>query len=165
MGFYIETPKDEHKADQIIELQGASEIDEPKDFSEIPDGKALIIVVENGKWDAAFFAHDKHEFDRALKREIPDPRPKRFLLMDREAAELLTMMDGTPSYEKHFQPQSHGIIEWPLPMDDLDDSDLYLLIDRARQLNEEVMRVLWVRWKLGYAIHDGVARVLDKGGE
>lgn len=80
MGYYIETKEPRGKAQQLIVAYGATEIPEPKHFSEVPAGKALVCVVANGLFDAAGYCYDASEF-----RDFTDPddvRPKRWLLMD-----------------------------------------------------------------------------------
>lgn len=81
MGFYIQTPNKFSKADQLIELYDAVEIDEPSDFDSIPSGKALICVVRNFAFEAAGFCHSPREFARF--KSDPSGRPRWWLLMDR----------------------------------------------------------------------------------
>lgn len=61
MGSYIETPVSTGKAAYLM-AHGAEKISQPLAFSEVPEGKALVIVVENGPFDAAGYAFDKSEF-------------------------------------------------------------------------------------------------------
>jgi hypothetical protein len=83
MGFYIETPKDKHKADQLIAAFGAIEVmNEP---IQLPQCKyALVCVVENNSFDAAGLVYNEHELRRFA--DPTDRRPKRWLLMDRDLA-------------------------------------------------------------------------------
>lgn len=48
MGYYIEVPKATNKAQQIITLYNAERVTRPNSFSEIPNDKALICVIQNG---------------------------------------------------------------------------------------------------------------------
>ena len=90
MGYYIETPKPLDKAEQLISLHGATWALPYDEYKDIPRGKALIAVVQNGSFDAALFLHDKQEFDY-IKRVMPtDHRPCNYVLMDRKLAERLT---------------------------------------------------------------------------
>ena len=89
MGYYIETPKSQKKAEQIIMRHGAVKLPErPVSLKKLPKGRALIAVVENATFDAAMFVHNERELMRiALDRT---GRPVTFLLMERELAEELT---------------------------------------------------------------------------
>ena len=90
MGAYIKVPKDRNKAEQIIDLYDATWTLRPDSWEEIPEDKALIIVVHNGPFDAALFVTDREEFTRTVPSRQGDPRPRTFLLMDRTRAEELT---------------------------------------------------------------------------
>lgn len=93
MGYYIQTPSPHEKAIQIISLYDAKpvSIDEASKAIEDPS-LAVIVVVENGPFDAAGFAFDRCEFD-AFTHES-DTRNKSFLTMDRSLAETLTDFRG-----------------------------------------------------------------------
>lgn len=111
MGCYIETDADKGKADYLIVEQGAIKLTEPpRSFVEIPEGKVLICVVENGPFDAAGVCCDEHDFDifrgsddvgpstierteeailirlRSPYQEMGMQRPKTWLLLDRDNA-------------------------------------------------------------------------------
>jgi hypothetical protein len=86
MGFYIETDTTLGKADWLIRHGDAQEIKQPRSLAEVPEDKALVVVVENGFFDAAAYAYDEGEF-RAFT-DPGDPRPQRFLLMDKDIVEL-----------------------------------------------------------------------------
>jgi len=90
MGDYIETPKDWDKVEQIIELYGAKWTPVPNSWEDIPEGKALIIVVNNGHFDAALFVSTRREYARCVPERRGDLRHRTFLLMDRAKAEELT---------------------------------------------------------------------------
>lgn len=92
MGYYIPGPTFE-KAKFIIDTYQGTMINvPPKAYHEIPDGKALIVVVDNGRFEAAGFCYDGREFEAWIGdwRDGSDPRPMQFVLMDREKAEELS---------------------------------------------------------------------------
>lgn len=86
MGFYIETDTTLGKADWLIKHGDAQEIKQPASLAEVPEGKALVVVVENGFFDAAAYAYDDSEL--LAFTQPGDYRPKRFLLMDKDIVEL-----------------------------------------------------------------------------
>jgi hypothetical protein len=89
VGLYIETGKARGKADDLIAMYDAEEITQPESFVQVQDtGKALVCVVANGPFDAAAFAYDQKEFDEFT--DPTDPRPKRWLLIDRETVVRVT---------------------------------------------------------------------------
>lgn len=56
MGYYIQTPENKNKAGQIVKLYNGEELSEmPEKYEDIPEGKALIVVVSNVSFDAALF--------------------------------------------------------------------------------------------------------------
>jgi hypothetical protein len=92
MGYYIEVPKDLHKAFQIINIYGAKKLmAPPKTLSEIPSDQALICVVENGPFDAAAYCYN----DGELKDfSYQDGRMKTWLTLDKKLVEKLTDFKG-----------------------------------------------------------------------
>jgi len=86
VGYYIETPTTHGKADYLTAHYDAQVVDRPASYAGIPEGKALIVVVSNGIFEAAGFAYSEREFDAFVNPS--DQRPKTFLLMDRREAEL-----------------------------------------------------------------------------
>jgi hypothetical protein len=83
MGYYIEVPKNKNKAAQLVELYEAQIIPKPKKFSDVPEDKALICVVENTAFDAAGFCYNEREF-KVFERDFSNPqRPRTWLLMDK----------------------------------------------------------------------------------
>ena len=62
MGYYIETDSNRNKADYLLKNYNAVEIDRPIYFQEIPEDMALLVVVDNGMFEAAAFAYDENEF-------------------------------------------------------------------------------------------------------
>jgi hypothetical protein len=90
MGYYIETPEHKNKAVQICEaVKDAVIIPQPKSYKEIPEGKAIICVVDNGPFEAAAFCYNEREFEE-FAEAISDTRPKKWVLMDRATAEKLS---------------------------------------------------------------------------
>lgn len=82
MGYYIETGHLHHKADDIIREYGAVEVTQAQAkliVNTQTDECAVIVVVENGPFDAAAFAFDAAEFDAFTYPS--DTRPKRFLTL------------------------------------------------------------------------------------
>lgn len=88
MGYYIQTPAPTDKAVQIAKLYGGQIITKPAKFSDVPAGKALIVVLHNGPFDAAGFAYSDAEFQSFT--DSRDQRDKDFVLIDREKACELT---------------------------------------------------------------------------
>jgi len=86
MGFYIEGPL-KCKAQYIVSEYDGKIIPQPYSFSEIPEDKAIICVVDNGPFEAAGFCHSEREFECFTN---PDPRPKRWLIMDLKLAQKLS---------------------------------------------------------------------------
>lgn len=85
MGYYIQGPTS-GKAKHIVENFGGQIIPQPKDFSIIPQEKALICVVNNnGLFDAAGYCYSQSEF--SAFNDPSDNRPKTWVLMDKNVAE------------------------------------------------------------------------------
>jgi len=84
MGYYIETGTNKGKAEIICEKHGGEIIECPLYFSEIPDDKALICVVDNGIFEAAGYCYSESEFHAFT--ELSDHRPKTWLIMEKEKA-------------------------------------------------------------------------------
>lgn len=61
MGYYIQTPEIQCKADQLIGMYNAYTIKQPETFDP-PADKMLICVVQNGPFDAAAICYDQGEF-------------------------------------------------------------------------------------------------------
>ena len=93
MGWYIECEESKGKVAQIVRDHGANIIDryEAKEAMSDPD-KAVIVVVDNGFFEAAGFACNQNEFDAFT--DIYDRRNKWFLKMDRKLAKELTGYKG-----------------------------------------------------------------------
>jgi hypothetical protein len=90
MGYYINQSSKrilpgKGKADALIEDGDAIDIDVVP--TSIPTHNAAIVcVVDNGAFDAAAYAYSNDELQVFLH---PDPRPKRWLLMNKKLAEKL----------------------------------------------------------------------------
>lgn len=107
MGYYIEAPAVHGKAQYLMDSYDAEVISAPASFSP-PEGKALVLVVDNGIFEAAGYVHDQREFD-AFTCNPADVRPRIWLLMDKVTAELLSgyyrQPGGFPDYTVR-DPQS-----------------------------------------------------------
>ena len=88
MGYYIETKHPLNKASQIVCQHKGEIVPKPLNFDNIPEDKALIVVVQNGMFDAAGYAFDEREFKSFTQPS--DLRPKTFILLDKEIANKLT---------------------------------------------------------------------------
>jgi hypothetical protein len=90
VGHYIQTPGANHGKAAIIAYDHSGEIlrDQPRSYAGIPEGKALIVVVDNGAFEAAGFCFNEEEFKAFT---LPyDLRPKQYGLIDRAKAEKLS---------------------------------------------------------------------------
>ena len=94
MGFYID-----HTGKRILDRCGKAEAIKkdckavelkkpPKSLQELKQGKALIVVVDNFHFESAGFAYDDAELQAFT--DPTDPRPRRFLVIDRALAVKLT---------------------------------------------------------------------------
>jgi len=91
MGFYIETPKNKGKAEQICERhEEAFIIPQPISFSKVPVKMALICVVDNGPFEAAAYCYSEEEFKSWTDPRSQDIRPKKWVLMDKVKCEKLS---------------------------------------------------------------------------
>jgi hypothetical protein len=88
MGYYIEVPSNTGKAKLIEELHDGTILARQPDWNEFPDDLAIIVVVDNGLFEAAGYAYSEEEY-RAFTRPS-DLRPKTFLVMPRDKAEELS---------------------------------------------------------------------------
>lgn len=83
MGYYIQTSQNHSKAEEIAQKFNGEIIPQP-DFKKIPLGKAVIVVIDNGIFEAAAFAYNHDEF---IALTMPhDIRPKKFVLIDWDIA-------------------------------------------------------------------------------
>jgi hypothetical protein len=89
MGYYIQTGTSHDKAKLIAERHNGTRIlHAPKRYEDIPEGKALIVVVDNGPFEAAAFAFNESEFE--CFTDPTDPRPVQYVLIPLETARELT---------------------------------------------------------------------------
>ena len=91
MGYYIEVPERFKKATQLVKLYKGEIIPCPKSFSDVPEDKALICIVDNRAFEAAGYCFDSQEFGD-FKR--PDGRPRTWLLMNKALVHKLTGYKG-----------------------------------------------------------------------
>lgn len=83
MGYYLEVPENNNKAGQLIHLHGAVDTGlPPKRLADIPKGKVLICVVQNGPFDAAGIVYSQRELEDF--GETDSGRHRTWLLMDVE---------------------------------------------------------------------------------
>ena len=89
MGYYIQGPN-KGKAQFLVEQYGAkflSALDIPYEYSSIPGDKAVIVVIDNGSFEAAALCYSNGEFEELVNFDIvDDPRPRKILMMDKELA-------------------------------------------------------------------------------
>lgn len=92
MGYYIECEKHLGKANQLVEKYGAIRLSKrPENFSDVPETTAIVVVLENGLFDAAGYCYDEREM---LAFDSPrDYRKKHWLLMDKDLVNKLTGFD------------------------------------------------------------------------
>jgi hypothetical protein len=88
MGYYIGVPSNHGKAELIRQLHGGEIIAAAPRWEDIPEGKALVVVVDNGIFEAAGYAYDEQEY-RAFTSPS-DYRPRTYVLLDRDKAETLS---------------------------------------------------------------------------
>lgn len=89
MGWYINVPQNRNKAQQLIDLHSARRCTFEEARTALGNANiAPICVVENGYFDAAALIFSESEL-----RSFSDPddlRPRTWMLMDREKAEVLS---------------------------------------------------------------------------
>jgi hypothetical protein len=85
MGYYIQTGSSLDKAEYLVNKLGGKMIAKPSKFEDIPEDKALIVVVDNLVFEAAGLAYSKEEFD-AFVLDERDDRLKWFILLDKKLA-------------------------------------------------------------------------------
>jgi hypothetical protein len=88
MGYYIETPRDKNKAQQLFELYHAELVLAPETFN-FNGPNALICVVEDELFDAAAIAYDASERDSFL---VDDGCEKVWLALPKIRVHLLNPM-------------------------------------------------------------------------
>ena len=88
MGYYIETGTSRDKAKHIMEKHEALKCPSKEIARSCVGAKdmAVIVVMDNGLFEAAGFAYNMSEFDAFTS----DDKPKQYLIMDRAKAKALT---------------------------------------------------------------------------
>jgi len=89
MGHYLNTsgkrplgPK--HKGNTLIADAGAVPLfDPPEKFTDVPDGKALVCIIDNGPFEAALLVHNENEFRESTRI---NSRATVWLIMDKKLA-------------------------------------------------------------------------------
>ena len=100
MGYYIETPMPVGKAKYIAEHYDGQIVPQPTSYEDIPESKGLIVVLDNGFFEAAGFVFSELEFEAFT--DVGDIRPRKFVLIDRKEAEDLS---GYTEWQKRMQKQ------------------------------------------------------------
>lgn len=86
MGYYIETSANHGKAQAIASDLNGEILPGRPTWGAWPADKALIVVVDNGIFEAAGYAYDEKEYEAFSLED--DRRPKVYVLIDREDAEV-----------------------------------------------------------------------------
>lgn len=84
MGYYIQTNSHANKADYLVEKLGGQKVNKPASFEAIPQDKALVIVVDNGLFEAAGLIYSADEFQSFTLTS--DTRYKQYVLLDKQVA-------------------------------------------------------------------------------
>ena len=83
MGYYIQMPKNNDKAQQLVDLHDAAILTKCPTFEEIPRGKALICVVDNGPFEAVALIFDHDELTDFVKSHLASYKaPARYEWVD-----------------------------------------------------------------------------------
>ena len=87
MGKYIEGPA-KGKAQFLQDQHNARILRTREEIiaAHCDNGEAVICVVDNGPFEAAGYCHDEREFEIFT---APDPRPKRWMTMEKKSVEKL----------------------------------------------------------------------------
>lgn len=94
MDYYIEAPVLHGKAQYLAQAYDAELLDAaPASYDAIPETKGLVVVVDNGIFEAAVFCYSEAEFAAFT---ASDPRPRTFVLMDRKVAEVASGFNREP---------------------------------------------------------------------
>lgn len=84
MGFYIQTTSPKNKAQFLVDNYKCSVINEDVARERVDSKEGVVVVVDNGPFEAAAFAYDKDELDMFLNPN--DNRPKTIVAIDYELA-------------------------------------------------------------------------------
>jgi len=94
MGFQLPGPT-KGKVDHLISTYGAERLAQPpKAFHDIPEGKALICVVDTVTYETPSYCFSAAEL--ALLNDATDFRPRTWLLMDKDGTERLSRFRAKP---------------------------------------------------------------------
>lgn len=89
MGYYIQTDGVKNKAAYIVQHHdGQQLLEAPDSFEDIPEGKALIVVVDNRVFEAAGLCYSQGEFEAFT--DPRDTRNKQYVLLDKQLAHRLS---------------------------------------------------------------------------
>lgn len=92
MGYYVQGPTF-GKAQFLVEQHGGQILPTPpKTLADLPEGKGLVVVVDNGIFEAAAFAFNEGEYQEFSYPD--DLRPKTYVVADRTKLEELTRYKG-----------------------------------------------------------------------
>lgn len=81
MGFYVQLPTAKGKAELICQMYPGSKLVTEAEAAEHNRlGEGIVVVVDNGPFEAAAFAFSEQEFKEFTRPD--DHRPKKFILMD-----------------------------------------------------------------------------------
>ncbi len=86
MGYYPEVSSNRKKARQIVYLYGGRILSKRLEWSDIPEGKALICVVDYGSYEAVVFIHSETELAFFTGPALFGSLPRTWRLIDRELA-------------------------------------------------------------------------------
>lgn len=111
MGFYLETPKSQNKAEQLVKMYGAKEVRMEDALDAIFENKrAVICVLRNQYFDAAAFCFDLDEFRRL--NHVDDPRPRKWLIIDdRDMVDALTGYKAERERRESMQNKLMSLVE------------------------------------------------------
>lgn len=91
MGWYVkseeETGEDFGKAQYLVEKYGGRVVSQ-SEAQKLVDTEGVVVVMDNGIFEAAGFAYDIDEFNAFTGPD--DPRPRTFVVMDRNKVKDLT---------------------------------------------------------------------------
>lgn len=84
MGFYIQTTSPKNKAQFLVDNYNCSVINEDIARERADNKEGVVVVVDNGPFEAVAFAYDKDELARFLDQN--DNRPKTIVAIDYDLA-------------------------------------------------------------------------------
>lgn len=85
MGYYIQCSANRGKAEAIARDLGGVILPACPAWGSWPEDMALIVVGNNGAFEAAGYAYDEREYEAFT--DPSDTRPKQYVLISREDAE------------------------------------------------------------------------------